>query len=135
MCVCEREREREREREPPPRDMCYTSMDVIIQFLCFVWFCFVMLFIYFNFIVAIRKVARSTRTFYLLPKIHKPVNTWPDNNTPPGRLIISDCGSESYDISEYIETHLKPIANRHERFVKNTKDLLSKLSKEKIPKD
>ena len=77
----------------------------------------------------------QTRIFYLLPKIHKPVNTWTDSNTPPGRPIISDCGSESYNISEYIDSHLKPIANRHESFVKNTEDLLSKLSKEKIPKD
>ena len=61
----------------------------------------------------------QTRKFYLLPKIHKAVNTWTDSNTPPGRPIISDCGSESYNISEYIDSHLKPIANRHERFVKN----------------
>ena len=40
----------------------------------------------------------QTRNFYLLPKIHKPVNTWTDSNTPPGRPIISDCGSESYNI-------------------------------------
>ena len=50
----------------------------------------------------------QTRTFYLLPKIHKPVNTWTDSNTPPGRPIISDCGSESDNISEYIDSHLKP---------------------------
>ena len=61
--------------------------------------------------------ASQTRTFYPLPKIHKPVKL---------------C-----NISEYIDSHLKPIANRHERFVKKipTDDLLSKLLKANIPKD
>ena len=36
----------------------------------------------------------QTRTVYLLPKIHKPVNTWTDSNAPPGRPIISDCGPD-----------------------------------------
>ena len=43
----------------------------------------------------------QTRKLYLLQKIRKPINTWIDSNTPPGRPIISDCGSESYNISEY----------------------------------
>ena len=30
------------------------------------------------------------RTFYLFPKIHKPVNTWTGSNKPPGRPVISD---------------------------------------------
>ena len=38
--------------------------------------------------------------------------------------------NQSYTTSEYIDSHLKPIANRHERFVKNTDDLLSKLPKD-----
>ena len=42
---------------------------------------------------------------------------------------------QSYNVSEYIDSHLKPNANRYGRFVKNTEDLLSKLSKEKNPKD
>ena len=49
----------------------------------------------------------QTKTLYLLPKIHKPVNTWTDSNTPPGRPIISDCRSESYNISEYIDSNFK----------------------------
>ena len=69
------------------------------------------------------------RNFYLLPKIHKPVNTWTDSNTPPGRPIISDCGSESYNISEYIDSHLKPIANRHESFVKKHRRSFIKIIK------
>ena len=42
--------------------------------------------------------------------------------------------SEYYNISEYIDSHLKPIANRHESFAKITEDLSSKVSKEKHPK-
>ena len=61
----------------------------------------------------------QTRKVYLLPKMHTPVNTWTDSNTPTGRPIISDCGSESYNISEYIDSRLKPIANRQESFVKH----------------
>jgi hypothetical protein len=48
----------------------------------------------------------QNRTFYILPKIHKPISTWLDPLTPPGRPIISDCGSESYGISEYIDYYL-----------------------------
>ena len=37
----------------------------------------------------------QTNKLYLLPKIHKPVNTWTDSYTPHGRPLISDYGSES----------------------------------------
>uniref|UniRef100_A0A3Q1FH31 Uncharacterized protein n=1 Tax=Acanthochromis polyacanthus TaxID=80966 RepID=A0A3Q1FH31_9TELE len=37
--------------------------------------------------------------FYLLPKIHKPPQTWTvPYQIPAGRPIVSDCGSESYGI-------------------------------------
>ena len=36
---------------------------------------------------------------------------------------------QSYNISEYIDSHLKPIANRYESFVKNTEDLFIKIIK------
>ena len=36
------------------------------------------------------------RLFYLLPKIHKPPENWTVSfMVPPGRPIVSDCGSES----------------------------------------
>ena len=76
------------------------------------------------------KSKSQTRTFYLLRKIHKPVNTWTNSNTPPCRPIISDCGSVIQHIRIY-----RTIANRHKSFVKNTEDILSKLSREKIPID
>ena len=45
-----------------------------------------------------------SRIFYLLPKIHKPPEKWSvPHQIPPGRPIVSDCGSESYNTAEYIE--------------------------------
>merc|ERR1712035_32760 len=43
------------------------------------------------------------RYFYLLPKIHQNPDTWPTpHKIPPGRPIISDCGSESYGSAELV---------------------------------
>jgi len=77
----------------------------------------------------------QTRKLYILPKIHKPHNTWPHARMPPDRPIVSDVGSESYAISEYIDYFLKPIANRHPSYLKNTQDFLSKISETKIPQN
>ena len=49
------------------------------------------------------------RRLYFLPKIHKPKSKWTNNGKiPPGRPIVSDCGSESYEVSKYIDHFLKP---------------------------
>src|SRR5271155_2649152 len=40
------------------------------------------------------------RVFYILPKVHKEKVSWPSPFMPPGRPIVSDCSSESYNISE-----------------------------------
>jgi hypothetical protein len=85
----------------------------------------------FKYLVAKRD--SKPRTFYLLPKIHKAIDSWSDPMIPPGRPIISDCGSESYRISEIIDYHLQPIANRHFSFLKNTDDFLSQVSEISIP--
>lgn len=43
------------------------------------------------------------RYFYLLPKIHKPQEKWTvPHRIPPGRPIVSDCGSESCGIHRLI---------------------------------
>ena len=78
----------------------------------------------------------KSRNFYILPKIHKDNNTWyqPDR-MPPGRPIISDCGSESYHISSYIDYHLNPLCSRHASFLKDTYDLLNKVKQIKMPSD
>ncbi|KAF4070120.1 hypothetical protein AMELA_G00298160 [Ameiurus melas] len=60
------------------------------------------------------------RQFYLLPKIHKPRITWPTPLTPPGRPIVSDCGSESYRIAEFLDHHLNPLSTRHPSYIQDT---------------
>lgn len=70
------------------------------------------------------------RTFYLLPKVHKPVNKWPNKNMPEGRPVVSDIDSESYRVSEYIEHHIKPLANKHNSYIKNSHEFV-KLIKNK----
>lgn len=67
------------------------------------------------------------RLFYLLPKVHKKVETWPLPGIPPGRPIISDCGSESYHIAQYIEYFLNPISQRHQSYIKDTYDFVTKI--------
>lgn len=68
------------------------------------------------------------RIFYLLPKIHKEVNKWTiPSRIPPGRPIVSDVNSESYNIAQFIDFHLAPYSTSHPAYVKNTYDFLSKL--------
>lgn len=73
------------------------------------------------------------RQMYLLPKIHKALDTWKiDGKMPPGRPIISDCESESYAVSEYIDHFLQTLACKHASYVKDTPDFLNKLKEVKI---
>ena len=69
------------------------------------------------------------RYFYLLPKIHKPTQKWtvPDR-IPPGRPIVSDCGSESYGVAEYLDHFLTPLSILHNSYVKNTQDFISRVT-------
>jgi len=75
------------------------------------------------------------RTFYLLPKIHKPREKWPQDNMPEGRPIVSDCGSESYRVSQYIDSFIRPISIRHSSYIKDTYDFVSKIRGQEIPKN
>jgi hypothetical protein len=76
------------------------------------------------------------RIFYLLPKIHKPRSKWPQlDRMPEGRPIVSDCGSESYRISEYIDSFIRPISMKHPSYIKDTYDFVSKIRNEQIPKE
>ncbi|MGL5901976.1 MAG: hypothetical protein ACRCZO_04760 [Cetobacterium sp.] len=67
------------------------------------------------------------RRFYLLPKIHKDRATWPFPEVTPGRPIVSDCGSESYGVAEFITKHLGPLSIQHGSYVKDTYDFLEKM--------
>ena len=59
--------------------------------------------------------------FYLLPKIHKRlVNV-------PGRPVISDCGTVTEKISEFVDFHLQPIVVDFPHVIKDTNDFLWRL--------
>jgi hypothetical protein len=75
------------------------------------------------------------RIFYLLPKIHKPRSKWPQaDRMPEGRPIVSDCGSESYRVSQYVDSFVRPISTRHPSYIKDTYDFVSKVRGQRIPK-
>ena len=59
--------------------------------------------------------------FYLLPKIHK------DLHNVPGRLVISNCGLYTENISSFLDHHLQPIAQKVNSFIKDTNHFLRKI--------
>ena len=66
--------------------------------------------------------------FYLLPKIHKGL----DN--VKGRPVISNCGTLTEHISEYLDHHLNPLVSQGTSYIKDTNHFLARLSKlDKIP--
>ena len=67
------------------------------------------------------------RQFYILPKIHKPHDKWPSPKMPEGRPIISDTGSESYRVAQFINSYIRPISMSHPAFIKDTYDFVSKI--------
>lgn len=76
------------------------------------------------------------RVFYVLPKIHKPRSKWPQpDRMPEGRPIVSDCGSESYRVSQFIDSFIRPISSRHRSYLKDTYDFVSKVRHQRIPKN
>ena len=66
--------------------------------------------------------------FYLLPKIHKGLSS------VKGRPVISNSGTITEHISEYLDHHLNPLVSQSRSYVKDTNHFLSRLSKlGKIP--
>ena len=61
--------------------------------------------------------------FYLLPKIHKGLSD------VVGRPVISNCGTATEHISEYLDFHLNPLVSKSKSFVKDTNHFLSLLAK------
>ena len=59
--------------------------------------------------------------FYLLPKIHKRLHN------VPGRLVISNCGFYTENISSFLDHHLQPIAQKVNSFIKDTNHFLRKI--------
>ena len=73
------------------------------------------------------------RLFYLLPKIHKPKDKWPQPNMPEGRPIVSDCNSESYRIAEFLDHVIFPLSTRHPAYLKDTYHFLTKIQDQQVP--
>ena len=74
------------------------------------------------------------RSFYILPKIHKPINTWTiPGKLPQGRPIVSNINSETYNISQYIESYLAPLANKHDSYIKNSYEFVNKIRNFTVP--
>ena len=57
---------------------------------------------------------------YLLPKIHERLYH------VPGRLVISNCGTPTEKVSEFLDHHLKPIMQEDWSYIKDTEDLFKK---------
>lgn len=74
------------------------------------------------------------RRFYILPKIHKNPEQWTlPHEIPPGRPIVSDCGSETYRTAEYIDHFLNPLSVRHPTYIKDTYHFIDIVKNLKIP--
>ncbi len=74
------------------------------------------------------------RRFYMLPKIHKPVESWTvPNKMPKGRPIVSDCSSESEKVASFIDDYIKYKAQTHPAFIKDTYDFVQKIRQLDIP--
>lgn len=74
------------------------------------------------------------RRFYMLPKIHKDPEKWhPPFTNPPGRPIVSDCSSESYQTAEFLEHFLHPVSIKHASYIKDTYHFIQIIKNLKIP--
>ena len=69
----------------------------------------------------------SERQFYILPKIHKPKDKWPQPNMPEGRPIVSDTNSESQRVAEYIDYHINHISTKNFSYIKNSYDFVEQV--------
>ena len=76
----------------------------------------------------------KARRFYILPKIHKDPATWTVPFViPPGRPIVSDCGSETYRTTEYLDFFLNPLSTRHPSYIKDTYHFISLVKNIQVP--
>lgn len=76
------------------------------------------------------------RRFYILPKIHKGPEKWTiPYELPPGRPIVSDCGSDTCNTAEYLDFYLGPLSIKHPAYVKDTYHFVSMVKKLRIPNE
>ena len=58
---------------------------------------------------------------YLLPKIHKRLYD------VPGRPVISNCGTPTEKVSEFLDNQLKPIMREGISYIKDSNDFMHKI--------
>ena len=58
---------------------------------------------------------------YVLPKIHKPLSD------VPGRPVISNCGTPTERVSEFLDFHLKPIMRNGNSYRSDLSHFLEKI--------
>ena len=64
---------------------------------------------------------------YLLPKIHKRLENI------PGRPVISNCGTPTEKVSEFLDYHLKPVMQSSRSYIKDSGHFLKKVKKFRFP--
>jgi hypothetical protein len=79
------------------------------------------------------KESDRARVFYLLPKIHKEKSKWPQKDMPEGRPIVSDVESESYRISKFIDSYIRPLSMKHDSYLRDSFDFVKKIRNLQIP--
>ena len=67
------------------------------------------------------KKATNLGKLYLLPKIQRGLCK------VPGRPVISNCGTPTEKVSEFLDHHLQPIMKQGESYIRETGDFLAKL--------
>ena len=67
------------------------------------------------------KNASCLGKMYLLPKIHKRLHD------VPGRPVISNCGTPTEKLSEFLDHHLQPVMKAGKSYIKDSGDFLEKL--------
>lgn len=68
-------------------------------------------------------------TFYMLPKVHKSLEC------PPGRPIISSNGSLTEPASQFIDFHIKPLAQQLPSYIQDTTHVLKILNEMTVSDD
>ena len=76
------------------------------------------------------KKATNLGKLYLLPKIHKRLENVPD------RPVISNCGTPTEKVSEFLNSQLKPVMQSSRSYIKDSGDFIKKIKNiGTIPKD
>ena len=58
---------------------------------------------------------------YLLPKIHKCLSS------VPGRPVVSNCGTPTEKVSEYLDSQLKPLMQNGKSYIRDSGDFFQKV--------